>query len=264
MKEKPTARNIAMTVAYDGGDFHGFQSQRALGLPTIQQSLEDALYRVLHHPVEVIGSGRTDAGVHAWGQVVNFQTSSTLPPNRYPLALPPYLPETIRVLESREVPDTFHARFNALDKTYVYQYYCAPLPSPFFAKQAYYVRPVLDIEAMNQGAAFFVGTHDFQGFCSAQTPAQNFIRKVSRCCVESCPVGGFPGAPAHSGDLVTLTIQGSGFLWNMVRIIAGTLLYVGKGKLLPEDIPVILAAKDRRLAGKTLSPHGLFLYEVRY
>lgn len=264
MNQRQTNRNILMKVAYDGGDFHGFQSQRAFGLATVQQSLEDALTSLLAHPVEIIGSGRTDAGVHAWGQVVNFQTTSTLPPDRYPLALPPFLPETIRVLESQEVPEAFHARFDALDKTYVYQFYCAPLPSPFYVRQAHHVRPPLDIKAMNRAAAFFMGTHDFQGFCSAKTTKKNLVRKVSRCKVESRPAGGFPGAPETSGQLVTLTIQGSGFLWNMVRIIAGTLLYVGKGKLLPEEIPAILASKDRRLAGKTMPAHGLILYEVRY
>lgn len=254
MLEAVKEKNIMLTIAYDGTDFSGFQSQRGSGLATIQESLEKALSRLTGQPVTVEGSGRTDAGVHAWGQVANFRTAARIPPDRWGLALRPYLPESITVRESREVPADFHARFSAKEKTYRYQFYCKRVMSPFYRRYACHVPYKVDQEAMAEAAAYFVGEHDFRGFCAAATPAENFVREIFRCQV----------VPDCGDGLLAVEITGSGFLWNMVRIIAGTLLEVGAGKRCPGEIPVLLGLGDRRKSGVTLPPQGLFLMEVNY
>ena len=256
MMHQSAEKNICLTVAYDGTDFFGFQSQRGSGLPTIQETLENALEKLTGAPVQICGSGRTDAGVHAWGQVVNFYTASTIPPDRYPMALLPYLPDSIAIREGKAVPPGFHARFGAKNKTYHYQFYCGRVMSPFYRRFACHVPYAIDVEAMNQAASYLTGSHDFRGFCAAATPKENFVREIYECVVEA----DHPEEPC----LVTLKIQGNGFLWNMVRIIAGTLLEVGIGKRRPQDMPALLGLGDRRKTGKTLGPQGLFLYEVTY
>jgi len=253
---KMSQKNICLTVAYDGTDFCGFQSQRGTGLPTVQETLEDALEKLTGAPVQIFGSGRTDSGVHAWGQVINFYTGSTIPPQRYSMALLPYLPDSITIREGKAVPLSFHARFGAKNKTYRYQYYCARQMSPFYRRYACHVPYKLDVEAMNQAAAYLKGSHDFRGFCAAATPVENFVREIYECSVTA----DHPEEPC----LLTLQVQGNGFLWNMVRIIAGTLLEVGAGKRRPRDMPALIGLGDRRKTGKTLGPQGLFLYEVNY
>ena len=245
-------RNIALTVAYDGTDFFGFQSQAGTGLPTIQETLEDAIFRLSGERLTVEGSGRTDTGVHAWGQVVNFFTESTIPPGRWTPALIPYLPESIVVRESREAPPRFHARFSAKEKTYIYQFYCGSVPSPFYRRYAYLVTYSLDRQAMREAASYFEGEHDFRAFCAAGTKAKSFIREIYSCQVD------------ENNPLTTISVRGSGFLWHMVRIIAGTLLEVGAGKRQPQEIPALLGMGDRKLTGVTLPAHGLILHSVDY
>jgi len=268
MEQITQEKNIRFTVAYDGTDFYGFQSQRRNGLPTIQETLEEALSKLTGEKIAVIGSGRTDAGVHAWGQVVNFKTRSTVPPDKYPLALRPLLPESIVIRESCEVPPDFHAQYGAVDKTYLYHFYCHRQMSPFFRRYAYHVPQPLDIEAMKQAAGYFVGVHDFRAFCQAGTPVKSFVREIFECCLlqeEGSPIFGLKAmGQLEQVPLLTLKVRGSGFLWNMVRIMAGTILYVGLGKIKAQDIPAIIGFGDRTLAGKTLPPQGLFLYKVNY
>ena len=241
-----------LTIAYDGTDFYGFQSQAGTGLPTIQESLEDAIFQLTGERAAVEGSGRTDTGVHAWGQVVHFFTESTIPPGRWKPALLSHLPESIVVRESREAGADFHARFSAKEKTYLYQYYARPDPSPFYRRYAYHVPYSLDVSAMKEAAALFEGSHDFRAFCAAGAKVKSYVREIYSCKLE------------EEGPLLRLLVSGSGFLWNMVRIIAGTLLEVGAGKRRQADIPVLLGLGDRRLAGVTLPPHGLILYSVGY
>lgn len=252
MAEDKRGRNIVLTVAYDGTDFFGFQKQAGSGLPTIQESLEDALFRLTGEGLTVEGSGRTDTGVHAWGQVVHFFSESTIPPGRWAPAMIPYLPDSIVVRAGREAPPDFHARFSAKEKTYIYQFYQGVTPSPFYRRYAYHVPYRLDLPAMREAASYFEGTHDFRAFCAAGTKAKSFVREIYGCRLD------------EEKPLLTLTVRGNGFLWHMVRIIAGTLLEVGAGKRRPEDIPVLLGLGDRALTGVTLPPQGLILYSVDY
>ena len=245
-------RQIVLTVAYDGTDFYGFQRQSGTGLPTIQASLEDAIYRLSGERVTIEGSGRTDTGVHAWGQVVHFYSTSSIPPQRWFLALASYLPDSIIIRESKEGTPGFHARFSALEKTYLYQYYLSPTPSPFYRRYAYHVPYHLDVAAMQNAAHLFEGSHDFQAFCAAGAKVNSYVREIYACFLE------------EDGLLLKLTIRGNGFLWNMVRIIAGTLLEVGSGKRRVQDIPVLIGLGDRTQTGVTLPPQGLILHEVKY
>ncbi|MEL7625153.1 MAG: tRNA pseudouridine(38-40) synthase TruA [Clostridiales bacterium] len=245
-------RNIVLTVAYDGTDFFGFQSQAGTGLPTIQESLETAIYKLTGETITIEGSGRTDTGVHAWGQVVNFFTKSTIPPERWMLALVPYLPEAIVIRESRQAAADFHARFSAKEKTYVYQFYCHAVPSPFHRRYSYHVTYDLDLAAMQEAASYLEGSHDFRAFCAAGARTKTFVREIYECGLEK------------EGHLLRLFVRGNGFLWNMVRIIAGTLLEVGAGKRRPQDMPVLLGLGDRKLTGATLPPQGLTLQQVEY
>ena len=241
-----------LTVAYDGTDFFGFQSQAGTGLPTIQEALEDAIFRLTGARTAVEGSGRTDTGVHAWGQVVHFFSESTIPPERWSLAMPPYLPESIIIRESREALPGFHARFSAKEKTYVYQFYCHRTPHPFYRRYACHVPYAFNLAAMQEAAALFEGSHDFRAFCAAGAKVKSYVREVFSCKLE------------EEGHLLKLVIRGNGFLWHMVRIIAGTLLEAGAGKRRPEDVPVLLGMGDRRQTGVTLPAHGLILHSVGY
>jgi tRNA pseudouridine38-40 synthase len=246
--------NIKMTVAYDGADFHGFQSQRGTGLLTVQDCLEQALSKLTKTAAPVTGAGRTDAGVHAMGQAVNFKTAGHIPPDRYPLALRAHLPRTIVVRDAQVQREDFHARFDARGKIYRYFFYNHRIMNPFFRRYMCHVPEVLDVEAMRQGAQYFVGTHDFRGFC-AKDPGnkmKHYQRTLWRVHVRA------------KGPLIVLSLWGDGFLWNMVRIIGGTLLEVGQKKREAGSIPGLILAGDRSLAGKTLPPQGLFLWKVFY
>ncbi|MBZ4654420.1 MAG: tRNA pseudouridine synthase [Peptococcaceae bacterium] len=245
-------RNIKLLLAYDGTNYHGFQKQNNTRLKTIQGTLEDALRVLTKEEVKVIGSGRTDAGVHAQGQVVNFLSHTTIPPERFPLALNSVLPSDIVVWKAEDVPQEFHARFDAVKKTYRYTIYNDRHLSPFLRYFAYHVPVPLDIEKMSAGAREFQGTHDFRGFCAKDTAVKDFVRTIYTCRVEK------------EGPLVIFTVTGDGFLYNMVRIMTGTLIEVGQGKRLPEEIPDLLAAKERKLAGATVPPQGLCLWSVEY
>ena len=268
MENKAKQRNICLTVAYDGTDYCGFQSQRGTGLPTVQQALEDGLEKLIGTFTPVIGSGRTDGGVHAWGQVVNFLTDSTIQPERYKLALRQYIPENIVIRDSKLVPEAFHARFDAKEKTYIYHLYCHRQMSPFYQRYAYHVPYTLDLTAMQQAAVYFEGVHDFRGFCPANTPLENFVREIYECSVnigQDNEIFGGNGLGTFTvPPLVTVTVRGNGFLWNMVRIITGTLLKVGEGKIKPQELPALIGFGQRKKAGKTMPPQGLFLYEVKY
>lgn len=243
-------RNIKLVLEYDGTAYCGFQRQN--GLPTIQAELERAVAVITKSPANVIGAGRTDAGVHARGQVVNFRTSARMPAEKFVPALNSVLPADIRVLSAEEVPWEFHARYDACGKTYEYTIDTRPVPSVFLRNYAYHVPLALDLAAMRRGCGHIVGRHDFRSFAAACGGAKTFTREVKRCALE-----------AEEG-LVRITVEADGFLYNMVRIIVGTLILVGTGKLAPDDVARIRDAHDRRLAGPTAPAKGLCLVRVDY
>lgn len=243
-------RNICLTLAYEGTDYSGWQKQP--GLKTIQGTLEQALKKITGAETPVTGAGRTDAGVHARGQVANFHTSSPIPTERFPVVLNTVLPEDIIVLAAAEVEPGFHSQYQARAKTYVYRIDNGQYPDLFWRRFALHCRYRLDLDAMSAAAAYLVGRHDFRSFCASGTAVTNFVRTVSRCSV------------VRDGCLVSIYLTADGFLYNMVRIIAGTLLEAAKGRLAADAIPAILTAGRRELAGPTLPPHGLCLEEVQY
>ncbi|WP_307400832.1 tRNA pseudouridine(38-40) synthase TruA [Desulfofundulus luciae] len=247
-------RNIKLTIAYDGTNYHGFQEQRGTGLVTIQEVLEKCLRRLAGREIRVTGAGRTDAGVHARGQVVNFDACGwSIPTDRIVLALNGMLPRDIAALKAEEVGPEFHARYSALAKTYRYTIYNSRIPSPFWRLYSHFVPRPLDVEAMAQAAQKLVGTHDFASFQAAGSPIKNTVRTLFAVDVFREGI-----------ELVHLTFRGNGFLYNMVRIMVGTLIEVGLGKRDPDDIPAILAARDRTRAGPTAPPEGLCLERVEY
>jgi len=265
-------RNIALVISYDGTAYNGFQSQPSRN--TIQDKLEEAVRILTGETLRVTGSGRTDAGVHARKMVVHFRTASKIPIERWAVALNSRLPEDIVVHSAREVPEHFHAIRSALRKTYRYTINTSRFPDPFRRKYEYHHPIPLDVEAMRKGLAHLVGEHDFTSFASPQSQLDNHVRTIyeARLELEEPPLS-FPTLledfdreryPGRTRALIHLYITGNGFLYQMVRIIAGTILLVGEGKLSPDDIPAILAAKDRNRAGPTAVPWGLTLWDVVY
>jgi tRNA pseudouridine38-40 synthase len=221
----------------------------------VQEKLEEALRLVTGVPSLAIAAaaGRTDAGVHARGQVVNFRTEATIPTDRWPHALNSHLPPDIVVTGAEEAPPAFHARFHATGKRYRYTIEYAPFPSPLRRLYAYHHgRPPLDLVRMQEAAQVLVGHHNFAAFRATGGAAKTSTRTVTRCDV------------TMEGSLIQIDVAADGFLYNMVRIIAGTLLEVGTGKISPAQVREALATGRRKLAGRTLPPHGLCLEEVYY
>ncbi|ABZ83989.1 tRNA pseudouridine synthase a [Heliomicrobium modesticaldum Ice1] len=244
-------RRLKLTVAYDGTCYHGFQTQENPALPTIQDALVRAIKVLTGEEVKVNCAGRTDAGVHARGQVVDFVTSSPIPDDRFPFAMNAILPPDVAVVAAKTVPLAFHSRFGALGKHYRYTIYNHRIPSPFHRRYSHQVFPPLQFEAMAAAAQCFVGTHDFRGFCATGSPVKDFVRTVYRCDLTR-----------QEEHRLVLDVMGNGFLYNMIRIIAGTLIDVGKGKIALEEIPAIIASRDRTRAGMTAPPQGLCLMKV--
>ena len=246
-------RNIKLTVAYDGTNYHGFQEQRGTGLATVQEEMEACLKRLTGHRRQIIGAGRTDAGVHARGQVVNFDAAGwPIPARRIPLAVNGVLPGDIVVTEALEVPREFHARFSARAKTYRYSIWNARIPSPFHRLYSTFVPVPLDDGAMAAAASLLNGRHDFKCFQASGSTVRDTVREIYRAEVE------------REGSLLHFVFCGSGFLYNMVRIMAGTLVQVGMGKAEPAYVHQVLESRARVMAGPTLPPQGLCLERVEY
>jgi len=246
-------KNIKLTVAYDGTEYHGFQKQKGTELPTIQSVLEQCLFKLSKKSIEIIGAGRTDAGVHARGQVINFQCENWyVPIKKTPLALNSLLPKDIVVRKAELVPFDFHARFSAVCKTYSYIIYNAKIPDPFIVRFALHEPRKLDVEGMRTAAQHLIGKHDFNSFCAKGTSVKTTIRTLMNADINK------------EQEQIKLTFSADGFLYNMVRIMVGTLMQVGLGKIKHEDIKYILHIKDRRSAGPTVPPQGLFLEKVIY
>lgn len=243
---------VKAVVSYDGTNFAGYQSQP--GMRTVQSEIDKALVKIHKKiPVHSVASGRTDAGVHANGQVIHFDTSLALPLDRWQMALNVLLPTDIRIVGAEFVDEHFHARYSAKGKTYSYRWSYSNVHSPFernFSVHLGNLRP--DVERMQEAARHLIGTHDFTSYCSAKTATSNKVRTVRQLTCEK------------QGDYLVMTIEGDGFLYNMVRTIAGMLLAVGRGWNSPEDVKRILELCDRNEAGKTAPAHGLYLESVTY
>lgn len=242
-------RNLRLDICYDGTRYRGWQ--RLPGLDnTIQGKLEQALSRILEEPIEVLGSGRTDAGVHALGQVANFHCHSAMPCEEVLAQLRRYLPDDIGIYSCKEVSERFHARYNAQSKTYRYRIWNSMEPCVFDRRYVYRFPEALDLEAMGRGAAYLLGEHDFSAFYT-HGKKKSTVRRIDALTVRCI------------GKEVQITVTGSGFLRNMVRIIVGTLLEVGQGIRKPDSIPALFGGL-REQAGPMAPPSGLCLMEVKY
>ncbi|WP_199616519.1 tRNA pseudouridine(38-40) synthase TruA [Paenibacillus alkalitolerans] len=253
-------RNVRLTVSYDGSAYFGFQSQP--GKDTIQARLQSALRAVTGVETTVIASGRTDAGVHARAQVVNFITGSSIPAGRWCRALNSYLPPDIVVWRAEDVPLEFHARKSAKRKTYCYAINGNRYADVFSKHTQYHHPGPLNVQAMKDALPAVVGEHDFTSFCSMRTGCESRIRTIYEARLEQEEVPGMNNVPGTGVLRVFLT--GNGFLYHMVRIITGTLISIGEGKLSSSDMRRILEARDRTQAGPTAKAQGLTLWEVRY
>jgi tRNA pseudouridine38-40 synthase len=246
-------QRIKLTLSYDGSSYSGWQIQtKPPGIKTIQGVVEDGLKKLTGEEIKVIAAGRTDAGVHALGQVIHFETKSPIPIDRYPKALASVLPKDIVPLKAVAVDNSFHARYSAKLKTYHYTIDQGVMPHVFWRRFAYHHPFPLNLAEMKKAANLLIGTHDFTSFCASGSGVKNFVRTITSCALW------------QEEQFIHLEIKGNGFLYNMVRIIAGTLVEVGQGKLSPSQITSIIAARDRNAAGPTLPPEGLHLVKVEY
>ena len=244
-------RRVRLFIAYDGTDYCGWQIQPN-GI-TIEEVLNQKLSVITGEDIHVIGASRTDSGVHALGQVAVFDTESSIPPERMSYALNQKLPEDIVIVRSDEVSSDWHPRYqNEVIKTYEYHICNAPVPNPLKRRYSTHVSFPMDVEKMREGAGYLVGEHDFVSFCNIRTNVEDTVRTVTELTI------------TQRGEDITIRITGNGFLYNMVRIIAGTLIRVGRGFYTPERVKEILEEKERTAAGVTAPPNGLVLVEVRY
>lgn len=243
-------RNLKVFVAYRGTNYHGYQRQA--NAVTVQEVLEKAVSKVLNQPAGIIGCSRTDTGVHAKQFCFNVKTESSIRTVGFCRGVNGELPDDISILSCEDVPLDFHARYDCKGKEYLYRIHCSESKDPFGADLAYHYRRKFDIESARKAAAYLVGTHDFASFCADCTGVSTTVRTIYSLEIE------------NNGDSVIVLVKGNGFLYNMIRIIAGTLIDVSEGRIQPDDMPSILAAKDRLRAGRTAMAHGLYLNRVFY
>ena len=243
-------RNIKLTIEYDGKKFNGWQKQP--DRLNIQGEIENAIKEITGEEVELIGSGRTDAGVHAFGQIANFKTNSNLPIEKFAIAINSKLKKSIVIKEAEEVDERFHSRYNAKQKTYRYVINNSKQGTAIYRDLECHIPMDLDIEKMKKATKYFEGEHDFKAFKASGTSSKSSVRTIYKAEV------------IEDGDRIKIELTGNGFLYNMVRIISGTLVEVGLGKIKAEDIPSIIESGDRNKAGKTLPAHGLYLLNVKY
>jgi tRNA pseudouridine38-40 synthase len=243
-------RNIKIIIKYLGKNYHGWQKQ--FGEKTIQGEIEKAAEKVFKQKIDLIGSGRTDAGVHALGQTANFKIKNNIPEEKVLYALNSNLPKDIRVVDSREVDMEFHSRYNAIGKTYQYNIYNSRIIDPFRKDTSYFIPYKLDIDKILRSKDYFIGEHDFQAFMATGSSVQSTVRKIFKINMTS------------KDNLISFNITGNGFLYNMVRIIIGTLIDVGRGKIEENTIENIILSRDRKFAGHTAKAEGLFLKKVYY
>ena len=243
-------RNIALRLKYDGSRYHGWQVQK--NDITVCQTMEEALEKVCGHQVKLVGCGRTDAGVHALRYCANFKSDCRIPLDRLPLAINSRLPGDIAVVAAAEAPEDFNAIGSCIKKEYIYKIHNSNIRDPFLEKRVCFYPQHLDMELMQAAAKAFEGTHDFRAVRSEGTQTRTTVRTVYWCRAEK------------EGDIITVSICANGFLYNMCRAMVGTMVYASYGKLLPEEIPLLLEKGDRRLTGPTMPPQGLYLNRVWY
>ena len=244
-------RNIKLTIEYDGKDFNGWQKQP--DKLNIQGSIENAIKQITGEDVELTASGRTDAGVHSFGQVANFKTESNLPIEKFPIAINTKLKRSIRIIKAEEVDERFHSRLSCKRKTYRYVINNSEFASAIYRNLETHIPQKLNIEKMKEAVKYFEGEHDFKAFKASGTSSKSSIRTIYKAEIKEM-----------SNNRIYIELTGNGFLYNMVRIIAGTLVDVGIEKIKPEDIQNIIIKGKRDLAGKTLPPNGLYLLNVEY
>ena len=249
-------RRIRLIVAYDGTEYCGWQIQKN-GV-TIEGELTRGLRELLGEEVEVIGASRTDSGVHALGNIAAFDTESRIPADKFAAALNGYLPEDIRVQHSDEVSPDYHPRYQKTEKTYEYTILNTRSALPIWQRYSYHVYQELDVEAMREAAKMLEGEHDFSAFCSAGSQVKSKVRTIYEVSVHEEEI-----STGNGGRLLRIRVRGNGFLYNMVRIIAGTLVEVGMGRRTVESIRLALETGDRQKAGPTAPPQGLMLVEIR-
>ena len=245
-------RTIYLLVAYDGTKFHGWQTQP--GLRTVQEVIEQALRRVVRHQVQLVGSGRTDSGVHAAGHVSSFKTTCDIPPDRLRHAIGARLPKDISIVALRDVHPEFNARRSAISKLYRYRMHAArnrPVENRA-QRYTYHFWERLDLQAVRAGSKYLIGEHDFTSMTPSKTVRESMVRQVLRCDVE------------RHLDEVRIDVEGTGFLWRQVRTMVGTLLEIGRGRWSPEHVAKIIESRDRANAGPTMPARGLCLQWVRY
>ena len=243
-------KRIFLKIAYDGSSYHGFAY-----LPnkkTIEGCIIDAIEIITGERITIIGASRTDAGVHAYGNVAVFDTKSSIPPEKFANALNSKLPDDIRIIESCEVPGDFHPRRWKTEKTYEYRILNTVIPIPTERLYTCHSSYELDINKMNDAAKYLVGEHDFGSFCSAGSQTLSHVRTIQSVEI------------IKKENIITIRVTGGGFLYNMVRIIAGTLMDVGRGKIKPDEMKEIINKKDRTYAGPTAPPQGLFLMDIKF
>lgn len=244
-------RNLLFKIAFDGSAFHGWQQQE--NAVTVQGELKKAWESLTDETPNIIGCSRTDAGVHANEFYFNVRTESTIPTESFPVALSSSkLPREISIYSCKEVDYDFNARFDCVKKEYEYVIENTKIPSPFLYKRAFNHKYKIDVDLMNEAAQHFVGTYDFSAFCAADAQVKSKVRTIYSASVK------------REGDLVKFRVCGNGFLYNMVRIMAGTLIYVNNGRIRPDEIPCIIKSCDRTKAGITAIPDGLYLNKVYY
>ena len=243
-------RNIKLTIEYDGKDFNGWQKQP--NKLNIQGTIEKAIESIVGHEVKLTASGRTDAGVHALGQVANFKTNSQIPIEKFAIAINSRLKKSIVIKHAEEAEERFHSRLNCKEKTYRYIINNSKQGTAIYRNLEYHISNNLDIKKMQEAAKFFEGEHDFKAFKASGTSSKNSVRIIYKAEVYT------------KENRIFIELTGSGFLYNMVRIISGTLVEVGLGKIDPQVIPEIIASGKRENAGKTLPAHGLYLVSVSY
>lgn len=248
-------RNIRLRIQYEGTRYQGWQRQKEND-NTLQGKFEALLSKMCGEEIELAASGRTDAGVHAKGQVANFHTNSDMPLEEMLTYINTYLPQDVAVVEISQAKDRFHSRLNAVGKRYCYRILNTAIPNVFWRRYALEVEQRLDVEAMQTAAQYLLGEHDFKAFTSAKKSKKSTVRRIDEIS--------FEWGNGEEKDLLTITFEGNGFLHHMVRILTGTLIEVGKGERTPESIQEVLEKGDRALAGMLVPAKGLTLEEVYY
>ena len=242
--------NLLLTIRYDGTEYHGWQVQK--NALSVQEVLQNAIEKLYGSRIDVKGCSRTDSGVHANMYCLSYNAPFFAGEYHTVSALNTFLPSDIRVYACKEVSDDFHARYSSKGKEYVYLVYNEKYQNPFYSRYSYHFRYDVDIDLLNEAAKYFIGTYDFAAFCASSSDVEDTVRTIYDFKIEK------------SGSLIKFYISGDGFLYNMVRIITGTLLMVSQGKISKEQIPLIIQSKDRKKAGKTAPARGLFLNKVFY